>query len=327
VLRSAFRNLTTRLRRLYLQLPEPVRGHSRIVLGITLSLVALYVASGALLAIPIYRGTESKFVRTVEQIYPFPAMSINGTLISMERYRSEVAARQAYAETHGLENSEEEIRQFVIDQLVARTLFAQELAKNNIIITDGDVNLKLQEIYDQVGGEEKLAKFLQQNYGSAANLAMFRAWIRESLVEAAIKKQLLTHVSVRHILIAVPENADDRAVENALAKSRDVRGRISSAEQFAAIAKDFSEDIASRDKGGLLGTTARGDDEPIFSPAFEQAIFSLQVSEISEPIRSRYGWHIVMVESREGAIDMSADQLLEVLKREGSVKVWVKAAY
>jgi parvulin-like peptidyl-prolyl isomerase len=188
-------------------------------------------------------------------------------------------------------------------------------------------NKKLQEIYDQVGGKDKLAKFLQQNYGDGATLSQFRTWIQESLVESAVKQQLLTHVTLRHILVAVPDDANQATIDSTRTKALDIKGKITSTDQFGAVAKEFSEDIASRDKGGELGTTARGDTEPIFSADFEQAIFTLPVGQVSDPIRSKYGWHIVVVESREGSVDLSAPQLLEKLKKEGSVRVFVRAKY
>ncbi|HSI20865.1 MAG TPA: peptidylprolyl isomerase [Verrucomicrobiae bacterium] len=324
---SLFHSLTTRARRLYQTLTPSTRDWVARTLKWAVSLFALYVVVGGLMAIPVYRGTENWVTRIAESIFPYPAMSIEGTVIPLSRYRTEVAARQTYANTHSLPNSVEETRQFVIDQLVSRSLYAKELEKSNILITDGDVDQKLNEIYEQVGGKDKLAKYLQQNYGDQASLAQFRLWVKESLVEAAVKKQLLTHVTVRHILVAVPEDANQATVDTARAKALDIKSKIASVDQFGAIAKEYSEDIASKDKGGELGTTARGDVSPVFSEDFEKAAFSIPVGEISTPVRSKYGWHILLVESREGTVDMNAPQLLEKLKSENSVRLFVKAKY
>lgn len=322
-----FRNITSRIRRLYHTVPTATREWLGSAGKIGLVVFAAYLVVGGLLAIPVYRGTENWFTLFLERLYPYPAMSVRGTVIPLDRYRAEVAARTTYAATHNLTSSDAETRQFVIDQLVSRALFAQELERAGIVVTEGDVDQKLQEIYDQIGGKDKLAKFLQQNYGNQATLSQFRIWIRESLVEAAVKQQLLTHAKVRHILIAVPEGADQKAIDAARAKAVDIRGKIGSVEQFGDIAREYSEDIASRDKGGELGTTARGDSEPVFSAAFEDALFTLPVGQISDPVQSKYGWHLIVVDVREGNVDLSAPELLEKLRSEGRVRVFVKAEY
>jgi peptidyl-prolyl cis-trans isomerase C len=325
--RNPLSNLSTRLRRLYHILPGSTREWTQRVLKTIGIVVVIYIIVGALMAIPIYRGTQNALTKTAEWLYPYPAMNINGTVISLHRYRIEVESRQTYATTHNLVSSDEETRQFVIDQLVSRTLYAQELTKNSIVITDGDVDQKLQEIYDQVGGKDKLQTYLEQNYGPQTTLDEFRTWVKESLVEAAVKKQLLVHATVRHILVAIPEGADQATIDAAKAKLLDIKSKIASPDQFGDVAKQYSEDIASKDKGGELGTTPRGDSEPVFSADFENAIFSLPIGQISDPVLSKYGWHLILVESRSGTLDVSAPQLLEKLKSEGHVRIFVKAKY
>jgi peptidyl-prolyl cis-trans isomerase C len=317
----------TRSRRLYHALPSTTRYILHRALKVAVGVIVTYIAIGLLMAIPIYRGSENWTTKVTEHFYPYPAMNVNGTIISLKRYRSEVMARQTYASSHNLGSTDEQARQFVIDQLVSRTLYSQELARNKITITDGDVDQKLQDIYTQVGGQDKLITFLNQNYGDQTTLDQFRTWVKESLIEAAVKQQLLVHVTVRHILIAVPTDASQPIIDAAKAKLLDIKSKIPNANAFGDIAKQYSEDIASKDKGGELGKTARGDSDPIFSADFEQAIFTLPVNQISDPIRSKYGWHLVLVESHEGTIDSSAPQLLEKLKSEGGVRVFVKAKY
>lgn len=321
---TPFRNLRTRGTRLYHILPPGIREVVNRAFKIVLLVLAVYVVGGLLLMIPVYRGVENRFTLAVEKLYPYPAMSVNSTVVSLKRYRAEVQARKTYAATHGLTSTDAETRQFVRDQLVHHVLYAQALDEAGIVITEGDVDKKLEEIYEQVGGKDKLAKFLQQNYGDSTDLAMFRTWIKESLDESAVKEQLLVHASVRHILVSVPEGSDDKTVAAALEQAKEVKGRITTPDLFGDIAKQYSDDIASRDKGGELGTTPRGDTEPVFSADFEQAVFSQELHTISDPIRSKYGWHLVLVESRAGSIDKSGKQLLEQLKQEGKIRIWVK---
>jgi hypothetical protein len=285
--------------------------------------LGIYLLIGLIGAIPIYRGVQNRFTQTLERFYPYPAMVVDGTVVSLHRYRVEIEARQTYAELHNLASTPEETSVFVRDQLVSRILYRSELAAHSIKVSQGDVNTKMDAVYEQVGGRDKLLLYLQQNYGHNVGLAEFRTWIEESLVESAVKQQLLIYASVRHILIAVPQDADEATVASAKAKALDIRSKITAPDQFGVIAKDYSEDIASRDKEGSMGFTTRGEAAPKFSSEFEDSVFSLALNTPSEPVRSRYGWHILMIPERGGSIDLSAEQLITKLKGEKRVRVFI----
>ncbi len=96
---------------------------------------------------------------------------------------------------------------------------------------------------------------------------------------------------VRHILLTVPPNADQQAADEVLARIQAIRERIQGGESFEVVAKEVSEDPGSAGQGGSLGTIEAG----IMDPAFDQAAFSLAVKEISEPVRSRFGYHLIEV--------------------------------
>ena len=106
----------------------------------------------------------------------------------------------------------------------------------------------------------------------------------------------------RHILVRMkgspapaspgrPELSD----EEALAKARALRKRLLEGEDFAALAKAESDDTGSGAAGGDLGAFKRGQ---MVAP-FEQAAFSLPLSQVSEPVRSPFGYHLILVEKRE----------------------------
>jgi peptidyl-prolyl cis-trans isomerase SurA len=99
---------------------------------------------------------------------------------------------------------------------------------------------------------------------------------------------IINQIHVRHILMKPNELDDDETVRQKLAKLRE---RIEKGEQFAGIASTTSEDPGSAPDGGDLGWTGPG----TFVPEFDKAIADLKVDEISEPFKTRYGWHIVQM--------------------------------
>jgi peptidyl-prolyl cis-trans isomerase D len=92
-----------------------------------------------------------------------------------------------------------------------------------------------------------------------------------------------------HILITLDEDADQASVAAAEQKIAELRDRAVEGEDFATLAKAHSEDPGSADAGGNLGFFPKG----IMDPAFETAAFSLQEGELSEPVRSSFGIHLI----------------------------------
>src|SRR5271163_2963456 len=99
---------------------------------------------------------------------------------------------------------------------------------------------------------------------------------------------IINQIHVRHILMKPNELDDDETVRQKLSKLRD---RILKGEDFAGIASTTSADPGSAPDGGDLGWSGPG----TFVPEFDKAIADLKVNEISEPFKTRYGWHIVQM--------------------------------
>lgn len=121
--------------------------------------------------------------------------------------------------------------------------------------------------------------------------------------DAQIQAYYTAHASefqqtkLRHILVGdneTPNGPNPRTKEAALAKANDVEARLKKGDTFAAVAKEVSDDPGSKDKGGELGQISPGQTVP----EFESAVAKLPVGQVSEPIHTRFGYHIVEVESR-----------------------------
>ncbi|PWU26293.1 peptidylprolyl isomerase [Pseudomonas sp. RW407] len=90
-----------------------------------------------------------------------------------------------------------------------------------------------------------------------------------------------------HILIEVNAKQSDA---QAKAKIEEIKARLAKGEDFAKLAKEQSNDIGSAGNGGDLGYAGRG----VYDPAFEDALYGLKAKgDVSEPVRTQYGWHLV----------------------------------
>ncbi len=115
-----------------------------------------------------------------------------------------------------------------------------------------------------------------------------------------------------HILFLTEDRSEAEAIELAEA----ARVRLDNGESFAAVAADVSEDGGSADMGGSLGINPRG----AFDPAFDEALFALEEGDVSGPVVTEFGVHLIKAVSVE-AVDTPAladvrDELVDVVKAE-----------
>jgi peptidyl-prolyl cis-trans isomerase D len=138
------------------------------------------------------------------------------------------------------------------------------------------------------------------------------ARVRAAYQEHPDRYHVPEQVHARHILIQVGKDAPSEQVEAARKKAETVRAKLAAGADFAALAKEFSDDPGSKDKGGDLGFFQRGQ----MVPPFDQAAFSLEPGKLSPLVRTDFGFHILRVEERHPAEDRSYEQVREELARE-----------
>ncbi len=96
---------------------------------------------------------------------------------------------------------------------------------------------------------------------------------------------------ISHILFELPETASDEALADAMQKVLDIKNQLADGADFAELAKTNSQDIASAEAGGDLGILETG----LYDKAFEEAAQALALDEISEPVRTPFGLHLIKV--------------------------------
>ncbi|MBT5577171.1 MAG: molecular chaperone SurA [Porticoccaceae bacterium] len=136
-------------------------------------------------------------------------------------------------------------------------------------------------------------------------------------------ERLIEQHFARHILIKPNQIRDQETTLNEL---NALRERVIAGEDFAELAKEFSEDPGSGLKGGELGWSTPG----MFVPEFEQTMNTIALNEISAPFSSQFGWHILQVTDRRKQ-DFSSDihrnraeNMLRQRKYEEELQVWMQ---
>jgi peptidyl-prolyl cis-trans isomerase C len=121
---------------------------------------------------------------------------------------------------------------------------------------------------------------------------------RKDISEEDIKKYYDEHVSeftkpasvkVDHILIKLDPKAEEKEISKARAKAQEIRAKLDAGADFAKLAAEYSDDERTKKKGGDLGFITKGR----MSADFSKAAFSMKKGEISEPVKTPFGYHII----------------------------------
>ena len=113
--------------------------------------------------------------------------------------------------------------------------------------------------------------------------------VKDDELQALYQKEIANLAEQRraaHILIEVNDKVSD---EQAKAKIAEIQQRLAKGESFEALAKEFSQDPGSAANGGDLGFAGQG----VYDPVFETAVYALKQDQVSEPVRTTYGYHLI----------------------------------
>jgi parvulin-like peptidyl-prolyl isomerase len=267
-----------------------------------------------------------------------PVATVNGQQISAQEFNTEVDRLLASGQFPP--QLLQHLQAQIIERLIDQKLIEGAVASANITVTDADVDAKLAEV------REEFAAASEEIYGERreldemiAEMGISPQELRESIsqsiaIERLLEAQGMTaptgpevrefydqnqefftrpeQVEARHILIRVEPEAPEEAWEEARQRAQAVHAEVTApGADFAEIARTRSEG-PSAPQGGDLGTFPRGR----MVPEFEEVAFGLQAGQISKPVRTQFGWHIIQVTERQDEGVVPFDEIAEDLERE-----------
>ena len=296
-----------------------------------------------LLALASFAGAQG--------IYPGDAVRVNDETISYQRFQGfYVEYRNSKGVQVGARGDQlellKQLRIEAMDLMIEQELVKQAAEKEGIEGDPADVDKHIEELRAVFDSDEQFRMklegdgFTEDTYRrhvermAAAKVYLDRiradaADVRDAEVEKFYEENegrltLPEQVRVRHILLTWKPmgTQDDRA---AIAKQMEpILERARAGEDFAALAREFSEDSATKGNGGDTGFFHRG----TMVPAFEDVAFSLDPGEISEPVSTVFGVHILKLEDRKEARLLPLDEVREQLRdyiREQKMEAAVEA--
>lgn len=241
-----------------------------------------------------------------------PFLSVNGKEIPYEKfykffdlYSSIVAVNQNL--------SSQVTNLFVMD-----TIINEELEKDKVKVDDKELEKEISDYKKRLGGDSEYYKYISV---LGVTEDMFKENILNSLKnkkhqELFIKNLKFTDKELKEYYDKSKDAIDNVEAKHILTKDEETANkaikRLKAGEDFAKVAKELSTDTAANSQGGDLGkVTKQG-----FDPNFVEAAFKLKEKEISKPVKTQFGYHVILVYKNNVGFEKNKESIKERLGKE-----------
>lgn len=267
-------------------------------------------------------ASENSFRSWIVKNIPLSVASVNGKGVPLRDFETKVADSNYFLEQQKVYNlslvegaQPENIETYVLDRMIDLALLEEIAKEYDVSVSDDDVRAYYDDFI--------VPQDAQGGVGIARDLELYYGWTPEEFMEHELYPVVLK------IAVTKALRMDEKNNKSALEEAEKIRADIekNTAKPFSDFAKEFSADAATAESGGMIGFIARGQ----YDPEFEEAVFALEIGEVSDPIRSDIGYHIVKLTNRDDDADTreirhiliktpSVDDLLAEKKESAKIK-------
>jgi peptidyl-prolyl cis-trans isomerase C len=252
---------------------------------------------------------------------------VNGENVTKLDFDRAIAAIEARNGGPVPTEQRDQIFRGVLDQVIAYRLLVQESRARKLSADEAEIEAQLKQIQGQFPSEDAFKQMLTSR---KTTLEQMRADLRQDLIvqkmienEVALKSAVTPaqvtdfytknpdqfkqpeRVRASHILIMVPKGSDDAAKTQARTKAADILKDVKAGKDFAALAKQHSQDPGSAPNGGDLGFFQPGQ---MVGP-FNDVAFKLAPGEISDLVETEFGFHIIKVAEKQTPRTVPLDEV------------------
>jgi len=288
--------------------PKSKKSPKSLYWGIGISLLVVVIAVLATVGIRIYKyQAHDSFTTSVAQVIPFPAAIVAGQWVSYSQVIEVTDALYHYLDYQSTLYPDNELLDAPnyqdsfkdsLELLTENAYLSKEAASRGIEVTSAEIDEQLSLLtQDASQNGESVEETIKKNYN----------WTIDQFKKNALEPQLIETKLVKDIA------ADQSIEENKTAKEliETIRQQLVDEEiTFADAAAEYSDDTGSAENEGDLGEA----DPNLFVEEFRDALILLEEGELSEPVLTYYGWHLIRlierVESEDGQTLYHAQHIL-----------------
>lgn len=264
--------------------------------------------------------------------------TVNNEIVTLEDFQKKVSPLiEQYQRVYKGADAAEKMKALkkeLLNQMVDEKLLRQEAKRQNIVATKQDIEKGIGEVKKRFSPDNDYKDYKDELARQGYTEKTFEKDIKEQLmvmklIEREVKEKVgppteeeikkyyeerkdemkqPEQVKARHILIKVDEKDDLKVQSAALKRIQEVQEKIKKGEDFAALAKEYSEDPGSKETGGDLGFFSK----ETMVTEFSKVAFSLKPGEVSEVIKTAFGYHLIKVEAQKPAKELTLEDEVPV---------------
>lgn len=290
-------------------------------------------------------------VKPVPAQLPDVIARVNGETIGKAEFEKAVKTVEEQSGSTVPADQRDRVYRNILDQIIGYKLLLQETRTRNVMVPAAEIDARIAQIQGQFPSEEAFKQTLEQQKVTVEQL---RADARsEMVVTKMLQSEVEAKVSVKseqvadfyqknpdkfvqdervrasHILTSVPQSADAAAKQAAKAKAEGILKDVKAGKDFAALAKQYSQDPGSAQNGGDLNYFGRGQ----MVPQFDQAVFAMTApGQTSDLVETQFGYHIIKLTEKQPSRTVALDevrpqiqQYLENQARQEATQKFVEA--
>lgn len=257
-------------------------------------------------------GSNEQEVTQSAELPDKAVAEVDGEDISKDEYKDEISFYSAMLA------SQQQLKSSVVQMMIQDKLISKDLEKNNIKVDEKEANDNFLQYVQNYGGQEQFDKMLEDYNMNSDKFKetikkdlmykKHREWFDENneVTDKEIKdyfeknKDQLAQVDASHILVEDEKTAQE------------VKQKLDDGEDFAKLAKEYSKDSANAENGGQLGFFTKSS----MVKEFSDAAFKLKVGDISEPVKTTYGYHIIKVNDKKDTAEKLKDEITKNLNEQ-----------
>ncbi len=288
----------------------PVSFRRALFFFVSLLLIIYFIFGLPILGYSIYsKKSNATPLAIASTLYPFPVATVGQDVILLKPYADRLRYLTFFAkQTQQQLPSDDDLRNQVITKLIDEAIVRQWANKEGIVVTKADSDAAYAKIVKDQGSEGDVQTVLSQLYNLSD--VEFKRLIPDLLYREKIERTIIQQVHVAHILVS----------SESLAQK--IRGEVTP-ENFAEKTKQYSEDKTTRDNGGDLGTFDSGRAQKL-DPELAKVFFQLEPGQISSPVKTQYGYHLVYLLEKTGKEPKTFDQWLDEKRSQTKIHRFLK---
>jgi hypothetical protein len=262
------------------------------LLGFIIGVILVMLLSVIILGVGIYKNNwDGEITKKITKIIPYPVAIVDYKWIRYSDFLDDIDSLELYSnfqsESVGapFTPSKDELKQVVLDHFIERELLENRLKSYGIKITNEEIEEEFNLIVEQIGSIEDVEERLELHYGWGV-----REFKDKIIIYNLMQRKLGNKVAFDDLL---PKNKEAKE------KITSIKDSLDNGEDFETIATNESQDPVSAQIGGDLGYFQRG----LMVKEFEEAAFNLEKGQISDIIRTDFGYHIIKQEDKRTSED------------------------